>query len=418
MFLLHSLVFVAAFAANVIAAEKNNEANPRNVRAAVERSLPFIERNGTAWMEERNCNSCHAVTFLVWSHNAALARGLKVDRKKLAEWVDWSLADSLAEKHRFKLRPRAIAALKAGGLAEPLLAKLKPLSGTTYQTEKEFLDALEKVLGKSDLENHKDQLIRFGTLPNDGGGPDTLAQLLLGRAALPEEKSTTKSYSAVRALLLEWQELNGSWLAAGQLPSMKWQDEKEMHGATTMWSVLALSANKSKDEAVSASRRRAMEFLKEMEPGITLQSVALHLIVADKFGESSRAKVFRQKLLQRQNADGGWSWLRTNQTSDAFATGQALYALGQTGNRKNPAVQRAWKFLLQTQDADGGWDVPQNAINTRQRKLNVYPLWGTAWAAIGMLETSSKDDSQPAAMRPKTSIYGGGNKATNSSLRW
>src|SRR5262245_57606404 len=74
------------------------EPTSRDVRVAVERSLPAIERGGTAWMQERNCNSCHAVTFLVWSHNEALAHGLKVDRKKLTEWVKWSLADSLAEK--------------------------------------------------------------------------------------------------------------------------------------------------------------------------------------------------------------------------------------------------------------------------------------------------------------------------------
>jgi hypothetical protein len=395
MFPLRSVACVAAFAANVIAAETNtHEATPPNVRAAVERSLPFIERNGTAWMQERNCNSCHAVAFLVWSHNAALARGLNVDRKKLAEWVNWSLADSLAEKHRFKLRSRAMAALEARHLPEPMLAKIKPLGGTTYQTQQEFLDALEKALGKSDLEAHKDELIRLGTLPNDGGGPDTLAQLLLGRVALPEEKTTAKSYNAVRTLLLEWQELDGSWLAAGQLPSVKWQDEKEMHDATTMWSVLALSADKSTNEVTSASRRQALDFLKNTEPGVTLQSLALHLIVAHKFEKSSRAKVFLQQLLERQNADGGWSWLRTNQTSDAFATGQALYALGQTGNQKSPAVQRAWKFLFQSQGTDGGWDVPQSAINTRPRKLNVYPLWGSAWAVIGMLETLPESDGK------------------------
>jgi hypothetical protein len=399
MFPWRSVIFVAAFTANVVASDTDaHGTNLRNVRAAVERSLPFIERGGTAWMRERSCNSCHAVTFLVWSHNEALAHGLNVDRKKLAEWVNWSLADSLAEKHRFRLRSRAMAALSSGVLPEPMLAKLKPLSGTTYQTEKEFLDALEQVLEKSDLESHKDELIRRGTLPNDGGGPDTLAQLLLGRALLPEEKATTESYNAVRALLLEWQEVEGSWLAAGQLPSVKWQNEKEMHGVTTLWSILALTADKSTDEAVSVSRRQALEFLKETEPGITLQSLALQLMVAQKFGDPSRTKALRQQLLERQNADGGWSWIRTNQISDAFATGQALYALGQTGNQENPAVQRAWQFLVQTQGADGGWDVPQRAINTRPRKLNVYLLWGTAWAVIGMLETWPKSDSQPTIL--------------------
>ena len=52
-----------------------------DVRAAVQRSLPFIEKIGVEWMHTRKCNSCHTVTFLVWSHNAAAAHGLDVDRK-------------------------------------------------------------------------------------------------------------------------------------------------------------------------------------------------------------------------------------------------------------------------------------------------------------------------------------------------
>src|SRR5215203_5111449 len=64
---------------------------PADVRAAVQRSLPVIERTAGEWMHDRNCNSCHVVTFLTWSHNAAAARGLNVDRTKLAEWERWSL---------------------------------------------------------------------------------------------------------------------------------------------------------------------------------------------------------------------------------------------------------------------------------------------------------------------------------------
>ncbi len=33
------------------------------VRAAVERSLPFVVRGGTVWMKERQCVSCHQVPF-------------------------------------------------------------------------------------------------------------------------------------------------------------------------------------------------------------------------------------------------------------------------------------------------------------------------------------------------------------------
>ena len=77
-----------------------------------------------------------------------------------------------------------------------------------------------------------------------------------------------------------------------------------------------------------------------------------------------------------------------NPGSEAFSTGQALYALGRLGrDGADPAVERAWKFLLATQLPDGSWAVPQDAINTRPRKLNVYTYWGTAWSAIGVLQT-------------------------------
>ena len=86
--------------------------------------------------------------------------------------------------------------------------------------------------------------------------------------------------------------------------------------------------------------------------------------------------------------DGGWGWTTDKKTSEAFSTGQALYALGRIGrDGADPAVERAWKFLLATQSPDGSWPVPQDAINTRPRKLNVYPYWGTAWSAIGVLQT-------------------------------
>ena len=78
------------------------------------------------------------------------------------------------------------------------------------------------------------------------------------------------------------------------------------------------------------------------------------------------------------------------------ATGQALYALGLLGRDGNdPMVSRAWEFLLRTQDKDGSWQVPQEAINTRRRGLNVYTFWGTAWATIGVLQTLPAADHSP-----------------------
>src|SRR5213078_1709150 len=75
----------------------------QNVRGAVQRSLPYLEKVATAWMREQKCNSCHNVTFLVWTHNEAAACGFGIDRTKLAQWTKWSLADSLSNRFWFQL---------------------------------------------------------------------------------------------------------------------------------------------------------------------------------------------------------------------------------------------------------------------------------------------------------------------------
>ena len=385
-----------------------------NVRAAVQRSLPYVEKISTAWMQEKKCNSCHVVTFLVWTHNEAAARGFDIDRTKLAQWTKWSLDDSLSNRFWFKLRARTMASLKADGFPQALLAKLKPLEEKTYLTREEYLHALEEALGREDLAANKERLLKAATLPNNGGGPDTLSQLLLGRAASSgQDERVKESYAAIRSLLLEWQEPDGSWEAAGQLPGLKWAGPKEMHEATTMWSLLAISAaaapeaagagaasssGHSKDEALAGSSQggRALESLKKVIPETTLQTLALHLIIAHKFGEPARAAALLKELAARQNADGGWAWVKENPGSDAFATGQALYALGLLGrDGKDPVVSRAWEFLLRTQEKDGSWQVPQEAINTRRRGLNVYNFWGTAWATIGMLQTLPAAEHSP-----------------------
>lgn len=64
------------------------------------------------------------------------------------------------------------------------------------------------------------------------------------------------------------------------------------------------------------------------------------------------------KLMSRQNADGGWSQLTTLK-SDAYATGQVLYALYVSGIIKtdNPVYQKGLDYLLKTQNAEGAWYV-------------------------------------------------------------
>jgi Squalene-hopene cyclase C-terminal domain len=66
-----------------------------DVRVSVGRALPFVERAGLGWMEQKGCVSCHNVAFLLWTHTEAQRRGFPVDAAKIASWTDWALGDTL-----------------------------------------------------------------------------------------------------------------------------------------------------------------------------------------------------------------------------------------------------------------------------------------------------------------------------------
>jgi squalene-hopene/tetraprenyl-beta-curcumene cyclase len=80
-------------------------------------------------------------------------------------------------------------------------------------------------------------------------------------------------------------------------------------------------------------------------------------------------KSITNEILGAQRADGGWSltsligpWKRKDGTpletmSDGYATGLAVYALGQSGiTRKNPQLNQGWLWLANNQDKrQGRW---------------------------------------------------------------
>jgi squalene cyclase len=74
-------------------------------------------------------------------------------------------------------------------------------------------------------------------------------------------------------------------------------------------------------------------------------------------------------LLAEQRADGGWAQIPTL-SSDAYATGQALVALAESGTvaASDARFQKGVEFLLKTQVTDGSWFV-------RTRAIAIQPLF-------------------------------------------
>ena len=85
-----------------------------------------------------------------------------------------------------------------------------------------------------------------------------------------------------------------------------------------------------------------------------MQLLGLYWAGADPKATEALARNIRAK----QRADGGWAQI-DDLRSDAYATGQTLYALAYAAANPttDPAYQRGVKFLLSTQHADGSWYV-------------------------------------------------------------
>jgi hypothetical protein len=109
--------------------------------------------------------------------------------------------------------------------------------------------------------------------------------------------------------------------------------------------------------------------------------------------EQERIGRAAQALLARQHSDGGWAG-NPNLASDAFSTGEALYALHASGclGVHDRAYERGVEFLLGTQYADGAWYVRSRAVKMQPYFESGFPFgddqWisaaGTAWASLAL----------------------------------
>jgi squalene cyclase len=98
-----------------------------------------------------------------------------------------------------------------------------------------------------------------------------------------------------------------------------------------------------------------------------------------------------EKLRGTQKTDGGWGQTKEAK-SDAYATGQALYALAEAGVKPDDeAVRKAQTFLAKTQRQDGGWAMDTRAIlRNGKPPTNLEPIThaGSAWAVLGLVRSS------------------------------
>ena len=386
----------------VAAADEPSQVSDAAVREAVSRSLPFLEKEGVAWMNDRGCMSCHHVPFLLWSHRAAQAHGLAVDDKRLAEWDEWTRKDSLSHRNLFRLQNYELGKVEAAKLPDAVKEKLKPLIEQPFKTEAEFLAKLTPLLAEDELKSYQAIVLKTAertpfAVDRAGGGLDVLGQLLLGNQGTASVLTQPDFRDDTIELMNQIQLEDGSWTPGNQFATMRRWPLPTANQSTTMWATLALAAYDAPGPKRSASIEKAIAYQRQQTPNPDNREwLATRLLFERQFGSADDVSKLRQQLLDARNSDGVWGWEK-DVPSDSLTTGLAIYVLAKVRAGDDSAVFRdARKWLLTSQQPDGSWLTPSKNItkSTEPERLKardeIYHYWGTAWAALGLLETLGK----------------------------
>lgn len=323
--------YVLAILALAILAVDARAGDPdSDVKAAINRGLSFLAKDSTDWRKSKKCFECHHAPFTIWALNEGKKHGYVVDEDVLTETTSWVLGeDSLARLLKEPPDQKEIVFNEA-----PLFLALGVEAGETRDTQ----DGLKKLLT---------------SVVND-------------------------------------QQTDGSWKRVNESrPILSSPD------TLTTLAILALTAPGAPDLGPEgkAAQERALQWLSTAKPDDELQPTVLRLILWRRLGRPEADwKPLERQLRDLQREDGGWGQTPLA-NSDAYATGQALYALAEAGVAKDDAiVRRAQTFLQKSQREDGSWEMSSRAIMANGKVATKFePITHTAsaWAVMGLVRSAA-----------------------------
>jgi hypothetical protein len=190
-------------------------------------------------------------------------------------------------------------------------------------------------------------------------------------------------------------------LASRQVDDRSWPVEFDIRPPLTLsplaTTALALRGIKQfappgRREEMASRVARAVEFLKSTTPADTQDQAFKLLGLIWAGAEPSAITPERSALIALQRSDGGWGQM-PSMASDAYATGQALFALRTAGTAVTDRVYRKGvRYLVATQLEDGTWFVRTRAYGFQPYFETGFPhgrsqfisTAATAWAAAAI----------------------------------
>lgn len=190
------------------------------------------------------------------------------------------------------------------------------------------------------------------------GNTDTISYILFGLSA--EAAPADAATDAMARYVLREQTPSGFWRILAHRPPIESSDVQVT--ALAMRSLQVYAPRYARAE-FDAAIRRAAAWLSSA-PVTTTEDRAFQLLgLGWSAASKTRIRTAARALIAEQRKDGGWAQL-PGLASDAYATGQALVALEESGalTSADPAFKRGAQFLLNSQMADGSWYVPSRAF--------------------------------------------------------
>jgi ankyrin repeat protein len=278
--------------------------------------------------------------------------------------------------HNNTLTAVTVAAARAGGFrVDETIAKHQLTTIGTY------------------IDTWRERALQGIAIPGDA---DTVSYILLGLAA---EKYPANAATDAMAFVLKRQQVtDGHWRILAERPPIESSDI-----AVTALSMRALQvyAPAAQRAAYQQAVARAAAWLRRADPHSTEEQAFRVLGLAWSGADKPTIDAAARALFEGQRRDGGWGQIATL-TSDAYATGQALVALAQTGAIAvtSPVYRRGVDFLLKTQCGDGSWFVRTRALPLQPHFESGFPYGRDQF--ISAAATNWATQALIAAARPRS----------------
>lgn len=281
------------------------EGNP-TARRGAQRGLEFVAREAIAWQGQHNCYGCHvqAVTF----------EALTVGRDHRYDVSSEQFAEVLRGLTTISGGSRGPNGLSVGGDPNHLIETSRAFGGAAFAR----YDATLGAELRDDLLEAATQIKQYQNEDGSVRTTDTRFPVVAGLMQATTQAMQTWHQAHTRTADEQWLEPVRRAEAWMQTQARRLSDDPSASQVDLNYAVMGLR-----------------------EAGAQPGEVALRALEA--------------RLRTRQNTDGGWGY-REHETSNAFATGQTLYALRTLGaSDGDAAVSRGTLWLVEHQADDGGW---------------------------------------------------------------